>query len=64
MTFTRMMTPALAYHARHAHTEEQRAAAVALLAEQSRGQISRTAACRAMTAAAAKRQAEKDQTND
>ncbi|MBB4207244.1 hypothetical protein [Roseinatronobacter bogoriensis] len=46
---------ALTHHATQAATEEQRASARALLDELSRGKISRTAACEAMTAAAARR---------
>lgn len=51
-----MNQAALSHHATQAHTEEQRAAARALLDELSRGQISRTAACKAITAASAARQ--------
>lgn len=51
-----MNEAALSHHATQAHTEEQRAAARALLDELARGQISRPAACKAMTAAAAIRQ--------
>ena len=47
----------LAHHATQAHSEEQRRAARALLDELARGQISRPAACEAMTAAAARRHA-------
>lgn len=46
----------LTHHATHAHTDEQRATARAMLDELARGQISRTAACNAMTAAAVRRQ--------
>lgn len=49
----------LTHHATQAHTDEQRAAARALLEESARGQISRPAACKAITAAAASRK-EKD----
>ena len=52
-----MMDPqALTHHANHAHTEEQRAAARLMLDELARGQISRPAACAAMSAAATARQ--------
>ena len=51
---------ALTHHATQAHTEEQRASARALLDELSRGKISRTAACEAMTAAAARRKKDSD----
>ena len=54
------MSEALTYHARYDHTEEQRAAARALLDELAQGCISRTAACRAITAAATRRKTEKE----
>jgi hypothetical protein len=55
-----MTHAALTHHAAHAHTEEQREAARALLTELARGQISRTAACSAITAAA-RRRSERDE---
>lgn len=57
-----MNPDALAHHATHAHTEEQRAAARALLMELAQGGISRTAACTAMTAAANRRLGAQPQT--
>lgn len=54
-----MDAQSLTHHATQAHTEEQRAVARALLDELARGKISRTAACAAITAAAARRQSKR-----